>query len=138
METRLIPTVTTQNTMNKIIKTEQQYHKALEKLEQLMLANPDEGSTKAEELELIALLLETYESKHVDIPPPTAIEAIKFRMDQMDYKQKDLVKFIGNKARVSEVLAGKRAMTVKMIRNLSKGLDIPSEILIGTGQVALL
>lgn len=117
--------------MKKIIKTQREYDTALEELEKLMLSSPEEGSAEGDELELLAFLIEAYEDEHVNIPPPTAIEAIEFRMDQMNYKQKDLVQFMGNKARVSEVLSGKRKLTVEMIRKLSQGLNIAAETLLG-------
>jgi len=117
--------------MKKMIKTEAEYDEAMARLEELMLANPDEGTDEANELELTAHLLEVYEKDHVDIPPPTPIEAIKFRMDQQGLKQKDLIPMLGNKARVSEVLSGKRELTVTMARNLSRELNIPANTLIG-------
>ncbi len=117
--------------MKKLIKTETDYEEALARLEQLMLANPDEGTEDADELDLLACLIEIYENKTVDIPPPSPIEAIKFRMEQQGLKQKDLVKFIGSKARVSEILSGKRDLTIDMIKTLSKELGISTNTLLG-------
>jgi len=117
--------------MNKLIKTETDYEEALARLEELMLANPDEGATEADELELLAHLIEIYESKVVNIPAPSPIEAIKFRMDQQGMKQKDLVPFMGSKARVSEVLSGKRELTMAMARTLSRELGISARTLLG-------
>lgn len=132
METRL-NNVQSQlyNTMKKLIKTETDHDEALEKLETLMLANPAEGTPDADELELLAHLIEVYESKTVDIPPPSPIEAIKFRMEQQGLRQKDLVEAIGSKARVSEILAGKRNLTINMVKNLSKRLAISTDTLLG-------
>jgi HTH-type transcriptional regulator/antitoxin HigA len=136
METRL-NTVQSQlrEIMKKLIKTETDYEVALEQLEKLMLANPDEGTADADELELLAHLIEVYESKTVDIPPPSPIEAIKFRMEQQGLKQKDLVEFIGSKARVSEILSGKRELTMAMARTLSKELEISANTLLGVDHV---
>ncbi|MEZ7956669.1 MAG: helix-turn-helix domain-containing protein [Rubritalea sp.] len=120
--------------MKKLIKTKTDYELALERLEELMLANPDEGTADADELELLAHLIEIYESKTVDIPPPSPIEAIKFRMEQQGLKQKDLVDLIGNKARVSEILSGKRKLTIDMVKTLSKELDISTNTLLGLDQ----
>ncbi len=64
----------------------------------------------------------------IDLPDP--IEAIKFRMEQMGIKQKDLIALIGFKGRVSEILNKKRKLTLDMIRKLSKALDIPTEVLV--------
>ncbi|MFC5050830.1 ImmA/IrrE family metallo-endopeptidase [Rubritalea spongiae] len=121
--------------MNKLIKTESDYEEAMEKLHALMLANPDEGTAEADELDLLAHLIEVYESQTVDIPPPTPIEAIKFRMDQQGLKQKDLIPYIGNKARVSEILSGKRELTMAMARTLSRELDISAQTLLGIDSI---
>lgn len=121
--------------MNKLIKTETDNEEALAKLEKLMLENPDEGTAEADELELLAYLIETYESKVVNIPPPSPVEAIKFRMDQQGFKQKDLVPFIGSKARVSEILSGKRVLTMAMARTLSRELDISARTLLGVDHI---
>jgi|694.fasta_scaffold32191_3 HTH-type transcriptional regulator/antitoxin HigA len=116
--------------MNKLIKTSKEHETALERLEELMLGNPVPDSEDANELELLALLIKAYEDKNIVIAPPTPIEAIRFRMEQAGLTQKDLVPFIGTKSRVSEVLAGKRPLTLAMARKLHKGLGIPAEILL--------
>jgi HTH-type transcriptional regulator/antitoxin HigA len=116
--------------MNKLIKTSKEHETALERLEELMLGNPVPDSEDANELELLALLIKAYEDKNIVIVPPTPIEAIRFRMEQAGLTQKDLVPFIGTKSRVSEVLAGKRPLTLAMARKLHKGLGIPAEILL--------
>jgi HTH-type transcriptional regulator/antitoxin HigA len=120
-------------TMNKLIKTSQEHDAALVRLEELMLKNPVPDSEDSNELELLALLIKSYEDKNVVIDPPTPLEAILFRMEQSGLKQKDLVPFIGSKSRVSEVLAGKRPLTLAMARELHKGLGIPADILLGGG-----
>ena len=117
--------------MNKLIKTRQENEAALQRLGELMLKNPIPDSDEANELELLALLIKSYEDKHVIIDPPTPLEAIQFRMEQAGLKQKDLVPFIGTKSRVSEVLAGKRPLTLAMARNLHQGLGIPAGVLLG-------
>jgi len=121
--------------MNKLIKTETDYDEAMTRLEELMLANPDEDTAQADELELLAHLIEIYENKVVNVPPPSPIEAIKFRMDQQGLKQKDLVPFIGSKARVSEILSGKRDLTMTMARTLCKELGISAKTLLGVDHI---
>jgi HTH-type transcriptional regulator / antitoxin HigA len=128
MESQMIPTK--HNTMNKLIKTHQEHEAALARLEELMLKNPIPDSEGANELELLALLIKSFEDKNIVIDPPTPLEAIQFRMEQAGLKQKDLIPFIGSKSRVSEVLAGKRPLTLAMARKLHKGLGIPAEILL--------
>jgi HTH-type transcriptional regulator / antitoxin HigA len=116
--------------MTKVIKTETEYEAALAEIENLMDLDPDPGTPEADQLELLALLVEDYESKRFEIAPPDAIEAIKFRMEQQGLIQRDLVPYIGSRSRVSEVLNGKRTLTLPMIRALHEGLGIPLESLI--------
>lgn len=112
----------------KIIKTEEDYNKALERLEVIFQAPAD--SEEGDEAELLAVLIEKYEDEHYPIEAPDPIEAIKFRMEQMGLSQSDLAKVIGYRSRVSEVLNKKRKLNLQMIRNLHKQLNIPYESLI--------
>lgn len=113
-----------------IIKDEAQYQSYLKRIEELW-DNVELGTKEGKEFELLCLLVEKYEDEHYPIPNPDPIEAIKFRMDQQGLKPKDLVQFIGHKSTVSKVLKRQRDLTVEMIRNLSKGLNIPADMLIG-------
>lgn len=112
----------------KPIKTEKDYQKALKRLEVIFDARP--GTKDGDELDILALLIERYEDEHYPIEAPDPIEAIKFRMEQMGYKQKDLAAIIGYKGRVSEILNRKRKLTLEMIRQIHEKLNIPLESLI--------
>jgi HTH-type transcriptional regulator/antitoxin HigA len=112
----------------KVIKTEEEYNQALKRLEVIFDAPAD--STEGDEAELLAILIENYEEEHYPIEAPDPIEAIKFRMEQMDMNNNDLAKVIGYKSRVSEIFNRKRKLTLKMIRNLHEKLKIPYESLI--------
>ena len=112
----------------KVIKTEQDYEQALKRLEEIFEAPVD--SPEGDEAELLSILIEKYEDEHYPIGPPDPIEAIKFRMEQMDIKKSDLAEIIGYKSRVSEILSKKRKLTLQMIRNLHEKLKIPYESLI--------
>jgi HTH-type transcriptional regulator/antitoxin HigA len=112
----------------KIIKTQTDYQAAVAHLETLMDAQP--GTRQEEELELFAVLVESYEREHFPIGLPDPIEAIKFRMEQQGLTRKDLEPFIGSQSKVSEVLNRKRPLSVAMIRALLSGLDIPAEVLL--------
>jgi HTH-type transcriptional regulator/antitoxin HigA len=112
----------------KIIKTKSAYNKALKRLEQIFDAKPN--TEQGDELELLSLLIEKYEQERYPIEMPDPIEAIKFRMEQLGYTQKDLVKIFGLKSRVSEILNKKRPLTLEMIRNLHEKLNIPTQVLI--------
>jgi HTH-type transcriptional regulator/antitoxin HigA len=112
----------------KVIKTEKQYQEALKRLEKIF--DSKKGSKTADELELLSLLIEKYENEKSPIDLPDPIEAIKFRMEQLGYKQKDLAEAIGLKSRVSEVLNRKRKLTLDMIRKIHVTLGIPTEVLL--------
>lgn len=114
----------------KVIKTQNDYEEALSKLEELMLLNPAQGSEESDQLQLIATLIEAYEENNFPSALPSPIEAIQFRMEQLDLKPCDLEPFIGSKSKVSEVLSGKRSLSLSMIRSLEKGLGIPAKVLI--------
>jgi len=115
--------------MIKPIRDEADYEKALIRVELLMDAVPN--TDEFDELEVLSTLVESYELKHHAIDAPDPIEAIKFRMEQEGLIQNDLVALFGNKSRVSEVLNRKRKLTLDMIRNLHKQLNIPFENLLG-------
>jgi len=111
----------------KVIKTEEDYNQALKRLEVIFDAPID--STEGDEAELLSILIEKYEDEHYPIDAPDPIEAIKFRMEQMDMNNQDLAEIIGYKSRVSEIFNHKRKLTLNMIRNLHKKLKIPYESL---------
>ena len=114
--------------VTKVIKTEKEYQAALSRLEEIFDSKKD--TKNADELELLSLLIEKYQDEISPIDLPDPIEAIKFRMDQLGYKQKDLAEAIGLKSRVSEILNKKRKLTIDMIRKLHDTLGIPTEVLI--------
>jgi len=111
----------------KPIKSEKDYTDTLLKIENLMSAKPN--TPQMDELEVLTTLVEVYEEQFHKIEAPDPIEAIKFRMEQENLKQKDLVAIVGSKSRVSEVLNRKRKLTIEMIRNLHTALHIPVESL---------
>jgi HTH-type transcriptional regulator/antitoxin HigA len=112
----------------KVLKTEADYEAALAHVETLMDAEP--GSPEERELEVFALLIDTYEQAHHPIDLPDPIEAIKFRMAQEGLLQKDMVPYLGSQSKVSEVLNRKRPLSLTMIRALHEGLGIPAEVLL--------
>ncbi len=112
----------------KPIKNEKDYHFALDRLEKIFDAKL--GAAEGDELEILGILIENYENEHFPIDLPDPIEAIKFRMEQMNYSQSDLAEIIGLKSRASEILNRKRKLSLEMIRNLNEKLNIPSEVLI--------
>jgi HTH-type transcriptional regulator/antitoxin HigA len=110
------------------IRTKQDHHQALKRVEELWLSPV--GSPEGDELDVLTTLIVEFEQKHYPLPPPDPIAAILFRMEQQNLTRRDLEPFIGSRARVSEVLSGKRSLTLPMIRRLSAGLKIPADILI--------
>lgn len=114
----------------RLIKTEEQYRAALTEVENLIALDPAPDTSAANRLDVLSLLLEKYEKEQFPIRKPNAIEAIIFRMEEQGLLQKDLVHILGSKSKVSEVLSGKRKLTLQMIRLLHEELDIPLEILV--------
>lgn len=118
--------------MNKIkaIRTKEDYQAALIMLESLIDQNPEPDTDEANQLEILSVLVDKYEEEAFPQDLPSAVEAIKFSMEQKDLKPVDLVPYIGSKSRVSEILSGKRNLTVDMIRALEEGLGIPAKTLL--------
>ena len=112
----------------KPIKTKADYRAALKEIEPLMMAKPH--TPEGERLDILATLVEAYERKHYPMELPDPIEAIKFRMESLGLKPKDLQPMIGGLNRVYEVLNYTRPLTLSMIRRLHEGLGIPAECLI--------
>ena len=112
----------------KPIKNQNDYNQALERLEVIFDAkmNTPEG----DELEVLGILIDQYENENFQLDLPDPIEAIKFRMEQMGYNQKDLAKIVGLKSRASEILNRKRKLSLEMILQLHEKLHIPTDVLI--------
>lgn len=111
------------------IRTENDYTKALKRIDRLMDAEPN--TKEFDELDILVTLIEVYEGKHYKVDAPDPISAIKFRMEQEGLKQKDLVSALGDETRVSKILKGQRKLTVDMIQKLHYQFKIPFESLFG-------
>jgi HTH-type transcriptional regulator/antitoxin HigA len=118
----------------KPIKSETDYRNALDCLELIFDAPVD--TLDGDEAEILSLLIENYESEHYPIEAPDPIEAIKIRMEELNMRQKDLVGIIGSKSRVSEILNRKKRLTVDMIRELERILQISASVLVNNYQLA--
>jgi HTH-type transcriptional regulator / antitoxin HigA len=110
------------------IRTEADHRAALGRIDELMDA--EAGTPEADELSVLADLVEIYEAKRFPIERPTPLDAIRFRMEQAGLEPRDLEPYIGTRGKVSEVLAGKQPLTLPMIRALHKHLGIPAEVLL--------
>ena len=111
----------------KPIKSEGDYKRALRAIEQLWEVKPD--TPESDRLELLSILVEAFEREHYPVLPPDPIAAIEHCMKSRGLARKDLEPFIGSRARVSEVMARRRPLTLSMIRRLSIGLGIPTDVL---------
>ncbi len=116
------------STTIKPIRTDTDYEATLQRINLLMEAEAE--TPEADELEVLATLVELYEEKHFPIGWPDPIEAIRFRMEQAGLSARDLIPLLGSRAKVSEVLSGKRSLTLQMIRALHEHLGIPAEVLL--------
>lgn len=124
-----------ERTMNiKPIKSEADYRLALKRLEEVFDAPI--GSTESDEADILGILVDEFEKKHYPIVAPDPIEAIKIRMEELQLKQIDLIDVIGSKSRVSEILNRKRKLTIEMIRNLTKRLNLSPDLLINDYKLA--
>jgi len=116
--------------MIKPIKNKKQYESYLQRAYTLMQLDLRPNTEESDELELMSILLESYEKQHYVIDPPHPIEAILFRLDQLGMKKSELKDILGHRSRINEILSGKRKLSLAMIRNLNSTLHIPAEILI--------
>jgi len=122
----------------KTIKSDADYAEALAEVERLVEADPAPGTPAADRLEILALLVRDFESRTFLRPTPTPLNSLRFRMEQQRLSQRDLVPFFGSRSKVSEVLSGKRPLTLSMIRALHRGLGIPAEALLQNQQPSFL
>jgi HTH-type transcriptional regulator / antitoxin HigA len=114
----------------KPIRTKKDYQQWLDRLE--VIFDAKKGTSQGGELEILGILIDQYENEHFPVNLPNPIEAIKFRMEQLGYTQTDLAKVVGLKSRASEILSGKRKLSLEMIRQLHEKLNIPTDVLIQT------
>jgi HTH-type transcriptional regulator/antitoxin HigA len=112
----------------KLIKTEVDYQEALARMDELFDAKPN--TKDFDEAELLMAIIELYEEQRYKIEAPDPIEAIKFRMEQMEIKRVDMAKYFGTRGKVSEVLNRQRNLTLSMIKKLHKEFGIPAESLL--------
>lgn len=117
-----------------IIKNNEQHENHLARLDELMDLE-DHSQHDIDEIELLGLLISNYEETNFPIDLPSPVEAIKFRMDQLGLEDSDLVRYIGQRSKVSEILNGKRALSKQMIKELHEGLGIPLNVLMETNQI---
>ena len=113
---------------NKLIKTEEDYNLAMKRIDELFDA--EEGTPECDELELLVALVELYEKERFPIESPDPVEAIKFRMEQENLTNEDMIQYFGSKSRISEIFSHKRNLSIAMIRKLVTGLCIPAEVLL--------
>lgn len=116
--------------MLKPIKTVEEYNDALARVYELMQTHIADGSASSDELEILSILVKEYELIHYPVAYPNPLEAIKFRLEQMNLSENELSNILGNRSRKSEILSGKRKLNLSMIRKLTEILNIPAEVLI--------
>jgi len=116
--------------MIKVIRSKTDYEAALSAVTALAALDPAPGTADGDRLEVLGVLLEDYENRTIPRTLPTPLEALRFRMEQESLQPRDLIPFLGSRSKVSEVLAGKRRLTLSMIRALHSGLGIPAAVLL--------
>jgi HTH-type transcriptional regulator / antitoxin HigA len=110
------------------IHSKSDYERAVSRIETIFDAK--RGTSEGDELEILGILVDDYEKRHFPIDSPYPVEAVKFRMEQLGLSQSDLARMVGSKSRASEILSGKRTMSLRVIRILNQKLGIPAEVLI--------
>jgi len=118
------------------IKSKKQYKEYLKESYKLMQVDLKLNSSDSDKLELLSILIEQYEKENYPVDPPHPIEAILFRLDQLNMKKSELTKILGTRSRTSEILSGKRKLSLSMIRKLNLELNIPAEVLIRDYQMS--
>lgn len=116
--------------MLKPIKNEHQYERTLARVYTLMQKNIKPDSKESDELEILSILVKDYENEYYPVPQPNPLDAIKFRLEQMNMSETELSEILGARSRKSEILSGKRKLSLEMIRKLRERLNIPAEVLI--------
>ena len=114
----------------KVLKTEDDYNKASLRLMEIFHAEPN--TTESDELDLLLVLVKDYDDKHYYLPELDALEVIKYKMEELGMKAKDLEPIIGSKGHVSAILSGKREITLKMAQKLKNHFSIPAEVFLHT------
>jgi HTH-type transcriptional regulator / antitoxin HigA len=110
------------------IRNEEDYETVLEEIDALWEALP--GTTEADRLDVLVLLVEAYEAEHYPIPAPDPIELILHVLDARGLTRRDLEPYLGSRARVSEILNRRRPLSLEMIRKLQAGLNLPADVLV--------
>lgn len=112
------------------IRTEADYDEALAEIEQYFDNEPGLGSPEADRFDVLAALIAAYENEHWPIEPPRAVDAIRMVMESKGYTQADLAALLGSRSRASEILSGKRGLTMDQARRLHREWQVPAESLI--------
>ena len=116
------------------VRDEQSYGQSLARIEELW--GTKQGTADGDELDVLMILVEVYEEKNYPMPPSDPVQAILFRMEQMELRRKDLEPFLGPKSRVSDVLNRKRSLSMKQVINLHHGMNIPYESLLAQNSMS--
>lgn len=114
----------------KIIRNEEQYELYLDRLAEIFDVDFSKNKQLEDEFDLLSILIDDYEKKNYPINPPSAIDYIKFIMEQRGITNKDMEQYLGSSSKVSEILNGKRKLSLQMIKRLHNNLGIPSDILL--------
>ena len=112
------------------LRTEADYNAALAKIAHYFEVEPELGTPEADHFDLLALVIADYEARHWPIDPPDPVDAIKYRMDQAGYGQRDLAALLGSRSRASEIMSRKRPLTMEMAWKLNREWGIPAESLL--------
>jgi HTH-type transcriptional regulator/antitoxin HigA len=114
----------------RIIKTKKQYKQFLDWVDVQFDKKVKAGTPQGEKLQVALLLIKQYEDANYPIPLPDPIDAIKFKMDELGLKNKDLVGKVGSKGYVSSLLNKRKPLTLELAKLFHQELNIPAEVLL--------
>jgi len=108
-----------------IIKSKEQYDNYCNILETLI--TQDSNKTQ-DEIELLTLLIEKWDSEHNTLNDSDPIEILKLLMAEHDIKSKDLVDILGlTKGTISKILNYNKGLSKDTIRKLSDYFKVSQE-----------
>lgn len=114
----------------KQIKTEKEYNSCLEWVDETFDKKIKSNTPEGEKLQVALLLIKDYEDRHYPVPAPDPIAAIKLKMEEKGLRNKDIERYIGSKSYVSQILSGKKPLTLEIVKMFHRLLGIPAEVLL--------
>jgi len=111
------------------IRTDEDHDRAVRLIS--MFWSAPEGSLEEAYMDALATLVDRFERERYPIEKSSPLEIIASVMEQSGRTQSDLAALLGSRSRASEILNGKRELTMDHIRKLHRAWHIPVALLVG-------